>query len=217
MTVRVLVALAAGTFLSACTLHHGFPTQLIANAKFSDPEKQLEAYKDLATWDETLGRLALFIDKQELRGLIVDQETFLIYGLGTQLVLNPGMTYEMFQEHVGGPVGEKITREDYNSYRYRAYIWIEEVKARPHNRVLLERLELFTARAKVDVTKLPVASLLKLLNDDQKLAIFLTDDVRAKQILGDLLEDAVDWNVVRHGYGGKLGPVYTGVTPGTAS
>ena len=193
---------------------------LLLNSSADDKQKFIDEARrgdgDYA-FQAMLGINAIFVSGDELRALVKDEEGFLRYVVGPYLAANPHITYEKFlrEANLVGKHDISITAEQFAAYRYQGFVWIESVKARPENRVLAERTELFLKRSGLtDLSDVSAKHLLPLLMDDEALEKFLTDDDFARLTMeefamrSELEPMDVIWN---------LGPPYTGVTPGTAS
>lgn len=163
----------------------------------------------------TLGTDELYVSWDEYRSLIVDTDSFLKYGLGLVLARYPKLTYDEFrsrQSMSAFPLEELISSQEFDYYRIWGQTYLEQIKSRPGNAYLVEREALFRARAGREPHELLTGNAyVALLRDDAKFERFLTDNAFATEFLNRfrISEDAIDPK--------KLGPVYTGVPPGTGS
>lgn len=161
----------------------------------------------------TLSTDELYVSWDEFRSFIVDGDTFLKYGLGLILTRYPNATYEdlkLGRNSKASPLEDVISPEEFAYYRLWGQTYLEQIKSRPGNAWLAEREALFEARAKGDPAfYLSADDYIALIKDDVAFTRFLTDNNYAAAILSKDRHDQV--------YPHQLGPIYTGVTPGTAS
>lgn len=160
-----------------------------------------------------LSTAELYVSWDEFRALIVDTDSFLKYGLGLIMTRYPELTYDDLRNARSDsrfPAEEVITPEEFEYYRIWGQTYLDQIKSRPENAYLIEREQLFMARAKRDpwllLSGLDYSNLLR---DDEMFVRFLTDDRFAATLLSKNLEESFDPE--------DLGPIYTGVTPGTGS
>lgn len=161
----------------------------------------------------TLSTAELYVTWDEFRALIVDSDSFLKYGVGLLLTRYPNTTYDQLRaarDPAFGPVEDLISLEEFDYSRLWGQTYLDQIKSRPENAYLVERERLFLERARRQPwTLLSGQDYRELLRDDESFAKFLTDDSYAVTILSKNLREPLEAR--------KLGPIYTGVTPGTAS
>lgn len=163
----------------------------------------------------TLGTDELYVSWDEYRSLIVDTDSFMKYGLGLILARYPKLTYDEFRSRQFGsgfPLEEFVSSQKFDYYRIWGKTYLEQIKSRPGNAYLVEREALFRARAGREPHELLTGNAyVALLTDEAKFTRFLTDNAFAAEFLNTfrITKDAIDPK--------KLGPIYTGVTPGTGS
>lgn len=161
----------------------------------------------------TLSTDELYVSWDEFRGLIVDGDTFLKYGLGLILTRYPTATYadlKAARDSKASPLENVISPEEFAYYKVWGQTYLDQIKSRPGNAWLVEREALFEARARRDPAfYLHGDEYIALITNDEDFERFLTDDSYAAGMLSRNQEAPF--------HPKNLGPIYTGVTPGTGS
>lgn len=176
---------------------------------------------------EVAGKYYALIDQGDLKVLITDEKSFLTYALGIYLAWHPDMTYdELLQQVASGggnaaQVNKEMSREEFEYYRAAGKAWADSLIRDPENRIMVERMELFRQRMGTGVytseTDLNPWAYKDLLNNGEQLERFLTDDRYATEWLRKNYKQTTSGDRGPSMYGLVLGPIYTGVTPGTGS
>lgn len=202
-----VLLVAMGPMLAGCT--NRLDAAIIMLTQSNKTERQEMIEEGNADFLALLGYNGLYTSQEELSALVTDEESFLRYVVAPYLVDHPEITYERFR----APEGLEVSREEFAAYRYQAFVWLEELKARPENRELVERVALFEKRANWPLQKLDQDRVFALIRDEAALEAFLTDDANAKR----WLESHAGYEPVYDPRYPLLGPALIGVTPGTGS